>query len=158
MNRVATEIRMAVPDDATSIESVLYQSFLEYKSAYTEEGFGATTPTKTQIQTRITEWFAWVAVQGESVVGAVFAIPEGDALHLRSMAVLPLARGEGVGRLLLKHVEDFASTNGYRRLFLNTTPFLTRAIHLYENFGFRAAAGKRDWFGTPLTTMVKALS
>jgi ribosomal protein S18 acetylase RimI-like enzyme len=44
----------------------------------------------------------------------------------------------------------------FRRLFLSTTPFLDRAISLYERFGFqRNEEGLRELFGTPLFTMEK---
>ena len=75
------------------------------------------------------------------------------------MAVLPTARGQGVGELLFRHVESFASAQGHKRLFLSTAPFLARAIRRYENLGFqRSSEGPHDLFGTPLFTMLKSLS
>jgi len=38
----ASTIRRAVADDAPAIVSLLYESFLEYESLYTVEGFAAT--------------------------------------------------------------------------------------------------------------------
>lgn len=41
---------------------------------------------------------------------------------------------------------------------LSTTPFLARAIRLYEQSGFQPTTeGPSDLFGTPLFTMVKTL-
>src|SRR5438132_437459 len=131
-NRSRVEIRMAIPNDAPSIASVLYDSFIEYKSAYTEEAFAATTPTSDRIESRMNEGPVWLALRDGVIVGTVSAVPRGDALYVRSMAVLPTARGQGVGDLLLECLEMFASERGYKRLFLSTTPFLTRAIWLYE--------------------------
>nr|MBA3805871.1 GNAT family N-acetyltransferase [Acidobacteriota bacterium] len=77
-------------------------------------------------------------------------------VYIQSMGVLPSARGLRIGELLLRSVEDFASAHGYKRLFLSTTPFLSRAIKLYERFGFRRTdAPPHDLFGTPLLTMEK---
>jgi len=64
-------------------------------------------------------------------------------------------RGRGIGKLLLQCVEKFASANQYRRLILNTTPFLASAIRLYEQFGFQLTGSERDWFGTTLRLMAK---
>src|SRR2546423_499061 len=152
------QIRMAITDDASSIASVLYQSFVEYKSSYTPEGFAATTPTTDQIRSRMMEGPVWVALRDHAIVGTVSVVPKGDSLYIRGMALLPTARGHKIGELLLGHIESFASARGYKRLFLSTTPFLSRAIRLYEHFGFRRnSEGPHDLFGTPLFTMEKAL-
>jgi len=150
------QIRLAEPTDLASIASVLRESFLEFKSSYTDEAFAATTPRSEELRRRMDEGPVWVALQDETVVGTVSAVPDGRALYIRSMAVLPRARGHGIGELLLHHVENFAYEWGFKRLFLSTTPFLTSAIRLYERFGFRrSSGGPKDLFGTPLFTMVK---
>lgn len=152
------QIRIATPGDTSSIASVLYEAFAEYESLYTQEAFAATTPTSEQIQGRLGEGPTWIAVEDGSIVGTVGAAPRGQALHVRSMAVLLVARGHRIGELLLETVETFASAHGYRRLFLSTTPFLGRAISLYERWGFRRSdEGPHELFGTPLFTMVKDL-
>jgi ribosomal protein S18 acetylase RimI-like enzyme len=158
-NTPDVRIRRAGPDDAPAIASVLQQSFIEYRSAYTDEAFTATTPASDQVRGRIDEGPVWVAECNGAVVGTVSAVPHGEALHVRSMAVSPPARGLGIGESLLREVEDFASAGGYQRLSLSTTPFLTRAIRLYERSGFRPSPeSPHDLFGTPLLTMEKSLS
>jgi GNAT superfamily N-acetyltransferase len=100
----------------------------------------------------------WVAALADTIVGTVSALSKGDALYIRGMAVLPVARGQKIGELLLMQIESFAFAHGYKRLILSTTPFLTRAIRLYEQFGFRRSSdGPHDLFGTPLFTMTKRL-
>ena len=69
------------------------------------------------------------------------------------------ARGMRIGAALLSQVEQFALAGNFKRLVLSTTPFLDRAIQLYEHFGFRRTTeGSNDLFGTPLFTMEKLLS
>jgi len=99
-----------------------------------------------------------VVVQHDAMVGTVSAVPQANAVYIRSMAVLPAARGQGIAGRLLEAVERFAQAHGYKRLFLSTTPFLADAIRLYEKSGFqRTDDGPHDLFGTPLFTMVKTL-
>jgi ribosomal protein S18 acetylase RimI-like enzyme len=149
---------MAVPEDAPSIAAVLHESFVEYQPLYTREGFAATTPTSEQIQARLKEGPIWVAIQNAAIVGTVSVVPKGGALYIRGMAILPVARGRRIGGLLLRQVEGFAFEQGFRRLFLSTTPFLGRAIQLYEHYGFsRSSEGPDDLLGTPLFTMEKIL-
>jgi GNAT superfamily N-acetyltransferase len=156
--RSRIDIRAALAEDAPAIAVVLYEAFASLRPSYTPEGFAATTPRSEQIAKRMREGPVWVALQDDAVLGTVSAVPRGEALYVRGMAVLPAARGQGIGGLLLAHLEQFALEHGYRRLFLSTTPFLYNAIRLYERFGFlRSSAGPHDLFGTPLFTMEKVL-
>ena len=152
------QIRAAVPDDAAPIASVLHESFAEYQSLYTPEGFAATTPALDEIKVRLSEGPMWVALRDNQIVGTVSVVPKDGSLYIRGMAILPAARGARIGELLLKQIESFAAEHNHRRLFLSTTPFLARAIRLYEKFGFqRNGEGPHDLFGTPLVTMEKIL-
>jgi GNAT superfamily N-acetyltransferase len=152
------QIRLATRTNSSSIASVLVQSFLEYKALYTPEAFAATISTITELEHRLVEGPVWIAIENETVAGTVSVVPYGEALLIRSLAVPPSNRGQGVGELLLHHVEKYAYQKGYSRLFLSTTPFLTPAIRLYERFGFRRSKeGPSDRFGTPIFTMVKEL-
>jgi GNAT superfamily N-acetyltransferase len=149
-------IRRAVADDAPSVASVLRESFEEYEHLYTREGFDATTPACAEVSGRIEEGPVWVALVDGTVVGTVSAVPRGESLYVRGMGLAPAARGRGIGELLLRRVEEFASEHGFGRLFLSTTPFLSRAIRLYERHGFeRTDEGPDNLFGTPLFTMEK---
>ena len=151
-------IRTAVATEACAIASVLYESFLEYRSIYTAGGFAATTPAAAEIECRFSEGPVWVAVQEDAIIGTVSAVPKSNRVYVRSMAILPAARGHASGRRLLLQVEQWALAHGYRDLYLSTTPFLSRAIRLYESCGFRRSnEGPHDLFGTPLFTMVKRL-
>jgi len=149
---------MAVPADASSIASVLHESFTEYKSLYTQEGFAATTPVSARIQDRIEEGPIWVVLDNDAIVGTVSVVPKGESLYVRGMAIVPAARGRRIGELLLMQVEGYASERGFKRLLLSTTPFLERAIQLYERYGFkRSSEGPDELFGTPLFTLEKIL-
>jgi GNAT superfamily N-acetyltransferase len=151
-------IRRAGHNDAATIANILHDSFAEYQASYTAEAFAATTPTSDQIRKRISEGPVWVALLDGEIVGTVGAVARSSGLYIRGMGVLPRARGHRIGELLLKEIEDYARDEGHNRLYLSTTPFLDRAIRLYEQFGFRRIEeGPHDLFGTPLLTMEKWL-
>ncbi len=100
----------------------------------------------------------WVAVREGAILGTVAAISRGGDLYIRGMAVLPSARGQAIGELLLEHIGKYALAHGHKRLTLSTTPFLDRAIRLYESCGFRRVEeGPHELFGTPLFAMEKVL-
>jgi ribosomal protein S18 acetylase RimI-like enzyme len=148
-------VRRAIEQDVTEIASVLHAAFIEHVDAFTPAAFAATTPTPEQLQRRLNEGPVWVALYNSATVGTVAAVPNGAGLYIRSMAVLPIARGRGIGGLLLQHTERFAAAQGYSYVMLTTTSFLTSAIRLYEGFGFQRSDATKDFFGTALFTMVK---
>jgi putative acetyltransferase len=154
--QVGITIRWATPDDSAAIASILSAAFIEYKPLYTDKGYSATTPTAQEIQTRFENGLTLVAVSSAEIVGTVSMLLEDNAIYIRSMAIIPKARGQRLGERLLRQLEDFAVENGYKRLRLSTTPFLDRAIRLYEQFGFNRV-GIDDLYGTPLITMEKTL-
>jgi N-acetylglutamate synthase-like GNAT family acetyltransferase len=151
-------IRQAKKEDAVAIESVLRQSFAEYVALYTPEGYAATTPERDEIAARMEEGPAWIACDGEQIVGTVSVLLKPSGTYIRSMAVTPSARGFGIAKRLLSKIEQFAKTQASTRLFLSTTPFLNHAIRLYEASGFRRTnEGPHNLFGTPLFTMEKSI-
>jgi GNAT superfamily N-acetyltransferase len=151
-------IRLAGRDDAEAISAVLYESFVEFRDLYTDGGFAATALGAEQVLVRMREGPVWVGLRDDAVLGTVAAVGKGESAYIRGMAVLPAARGLGVGSALLRAVESWALEQGSSRLFLSTTPFLDSAIRLYERFGFwRKAEEPQELFGTPLFRMEKVV-
>jgi N-acetylglutamate synthase-like GNAT family acetyltransferase len=89
-------LRNADASDASAISATLREAFAEFEALYTPAAFQATTPTTDQIQTRMAEGPVWVAERDGRVVGTVAAVPRGGELYIRSMAVRPADRGEGI--------------------------------------------------------------
>ncbi|MGI8786901.1 MAG: GNAT family N-acetyltransferase [Pyrinomonadaceae bacterium] len=154
MNRI--EIKRAKTCDAEAIAFILAEVFAAYESLYTAKAFAATTPPGDVIKARFAVGQTWLALLNCETVGTVSAVPRGTDLYIRSMAILPKARGAKIGERMLEVIENYAIENDYKRLTLSTTPFLNRAIRLYENFGF-TPCGAGELFGTPLITMNKEL-
>jgi len=152
-------VRLASPGDAGRIAAVLLAAFRDFEPLYTPQGFRATTPTADEIAGRLAGGPSWIAVEDSEVVGTISAVERAGEIYLRSMAVLPSARGRGIATQLLQTVEAFALSRRARRLTLSTTPFLTDAIRLYEQAGFRRTpAPPLDLYGTPLFGMAKELA
>jgi len=152
-------IRAASQADTELIAGVLMDSFIEYEPLYTPEGFAATALNARDVTARLTEGPVWVALSDNQLVGTMSVVVKGDAVYIRGMAVLPVSRGQGIGKMLLDHAEKYARAKACKRLSLSTTPFLIEAIQLYERSGFvRTEEEPHDLFGTPLFSMQKTLS
>jgi len=138
--------------------AVLAEAFAEFRAQYTPGAFAATTPGVEAIEQRFGEGPMWVAEQAGVIVGTASAVPKAAELYVRSVAVLPAARGQRLGQALMREVEEYALAQGFRRMLLSTTPVLTRAIRMYESLGFqRSEEGPYELHGMPLLTMVKEL-
>jgi ribosomal protein S18 acetylase RimI-like enzyme len=87
-----------------------------------------------------------VMLQRWPQAGEVVAGP--DEAEVRALAVLPAARGDGLGRALLAAVLDRAVHAGVRHLVLSTQTAMKTAHHLYESSGFQRIPD-RDWSPVP---------
>jgi uncharacterized protein len=158
---VHEEIRVhrAERADAVAIAAVMETAFAEHRAQYSEGGYRATVVSASTVEARLEEGPVWVAVRDRQVIGTLSAVPTGSTLHLRGMAVVPEARGLGVGDLLINRATEWALPTGFDRLSLDTTPFLAAARRLYERHGFVVAdQPARDLYGTPLISMVQDLT
>jgi GNAT superfamily N-acetyltransferase len=155
---MAFTIRFATEADADAIAAVLFETFKEFEPQYTPGSFAGTTPGAAEILKRMSEGPMWVVLDGDEFVGTVTAQPRDQTLFIRGMAVLPQARGHDLGKVLLEHIESWALERHFTRLHLATTTFLSRAIKLYERFGFTDSGEREEWFGMLLIYMEKKLS
>jgi putative acetyltransferase len=82
----------------------------------------------------------WIAEANGKIWGGcgIFptpGLPDGCA-ELVKLYLLPDARGKGAGRCLIEKCFVSAKEMGYRQLYLETLPELSRALGLYEKAGF----------------------
>lgn len=63
--------------------------------------------------------------------------------EVKRLFVSPAARGRGVGRLLAEGIVGTAKQLGYKRLVLDTLPFMNEALVLYQSLGFKPIAAYR---------------
>jgi len=86
----------------------------------------------------------WVIEQQGKVVGtgAYYPIQRGThAVEIRKMYLLPVARGQGLGRCLLQQLEAAIATRGFKQIWIETASALQEAVKLYESSGYEPATG-----------------
>ena len=156
--RVRVEIRRAIPADAPGILACLAAAFEPYRAEYSPEAYSDTTLTPQTIHARLTAMTVLVAVVADEVVGTIAcnAAASGEG-HLRGMAVLRSWQGHGLADRLLRASEDELRARGCRRVTLDTTAPLQRAIRFYTRHGYQPSGRVGDFFGMPLFEYEKKL-
>ena len=73
-----------------------------------------------------------------AIVGSVGLRPdEAGTVELRKMYLRPEHRGRGCGRCLLEHALAEARRLGFRRVILESTSKLPKAVAIYRSYGFQ---------------------
>lgn len=148
------------PRRASEIHQVLCLAFEPYREFYTLQAFADTVRTPGVFEQRIAspDIDVLAAETNDEVVGTVCARVIGDGeLYFFSMAVKPEVSGVGTGRLLLEKLEAIARDRNCRAISLETCYFLSKAIGLYERFGFVGTGKERDYGGNVVFEMRKDL-
>ena len=77
--------------------------------------------------------------------GCVAVRDLGDSVcEMKRLYVAPDYRSTGLGRRLVAAILDHATRLGHRRMVLDSTPELTRAVELYRSFGFEETEPYND--------------
>lgn len=150
-------VRTASEWDAHKIVECLHEAFAPYREQYTHDGFHDTVLDHESVMQRLREMTVFVAVDtsGEIVGTAGCGCRPPEEAHIRGMAVRPAWQGRGVAEALLKAAEERAREMGCRRVALDTTEVLHRAMRFYERNGYRRTGRIGDFFGMPLHEFAK---
>jgi ribosomal protein S18 acetylase RimI-like enzyme len=151
-------IRKAKTEEADAILICLAVAFEPYREQYTSAAFLDTVLTRDSLQRRLSTMCLLVAVAEGHVVGTVGcqALGNGEG-HLRGMAVLPEWQAQGVALMLLQAAEAELRNHQCRRVTLDTTEPLQRAVRFYKRHGFSASGRVSDFFGMRLYEYIKLL-
>lgn len=74
-----------------------------------------------------------------------------ESCEMKRLYVKPAFRGNGVAGKLVQFILSDAKQIGYRYMYLDTLPFLTTAIAMYEKLGFKEIECYND---SPIETTV----
>lgn len=99
----------------------------------------------------------WVAREGSELVGYVLVWLVIDQAEVISIAVDPLRRGRGVGRLLLDHFLAQVTADGVTAASLEVRASNGPAIALYEARGFTRVGERLHYYGNGEDALTYAL-
>lgn len=104
----------------------------------------------------------FVAEENNRILGGGGIFPS-DGLppktcELVKMYLHPEARNKGLGKTLISRCLEFAKTEGYDQVYIETMPELRKALSVYEKFGFEyleGPLGNTGHFGCSLWMLKK---
>lgn len=139
MNNIV--IHTIEPKDNVAIASIIRTALTEFGAnkpgtVYYDE----TTDRMFEIFSSMPKSIYFIALQENVVVGGAGVYPtEGlpnGVCELVKMYLSKEVRGVGLGKLMIDKCIDAAKQLGYTKMYLETLPELTKAVSVYEKFGF----------------------
>lgn len=119
-------------------------SAFAYMEGVVDPPSSTTRLTPQVLQDKSGSEIAYVALEGDRIVGCVFLRPEPpETLYVGKLAVLPDAQGKGIGARLLIVAERTARAEGLCALRLEVRVELTRNQNYFADFGFVRTAENR---------------
>ncbi|NES92019.1 MULTISPECIES: GNAT family N-acetyltransferase [Okeania] len=86
----------------------------------------------------------WVIEKQEKILGtaAYYTISRGNkAAEIRKMYLLPEVRNQGLGKFLLKELENKIIECKFQEIWIETATVLQEAVKLYESSGYHLTTG-----------------
>jgi len=104
-------------------------------------------PSKELIDQYLAVSTLYIAEEAGIVFGVYVLTPvDSNIAEIKNIAVCETHQGKGIGTLLLRHAEDTARKNGYKKLIIGTGNSSIRQLYLYQKMGFEICGIKKDFF------------
>ncbi len=126
------KIRLACLRDAAALSSLVEQAY----TPWIETVGRRPRPMDDDYHARCKKGHAWVAELDAELVGVVIIEDMPGYLFLHNIAVAPIHQHLGLGRELMRFVEDQGRRRGYDELRLTTTEVMARNVELYTRLGY----------------------
>lgn len=145
-------IRCIQPSDNEAVKEVYSQSYSEYTEKYSHIREWM-IKTYTQDMKNPYQWYGsgvrpktafWVIENRVSgtLAGTIAVVPVPSRIkpyevaEVQRFSIHPDFQRLGLGTYLIRHVEKWASSQGFKSLFLRTLPELEKAVQFYQKNGF----------------------
>ncbi|WP_082098927.1 GNAT family N-acetyltransferase [Demequina iriomotensis] len=150
-------VRVIAPDEKSRLQEIGELTALAYLADGLVDHAHPYLPQLRDAQARAEGADLLAMMDGEkgegAIVGTITLVPPGSPFieladdgeyELRMLAVSPIERGRGIGRILAQAAMDRAVEQGARRIVLSTMETMHVAHRLYERMGF-SRREELDW-------------
>jgi ribosomal protein S18 acetylase RimI-like enzyme len=129
------ELRNATEADAPVLVGLIHAAFEEYRGQLVPAS-SAHDETTAGIRRKLDASHAILATLDNEPVGCVFYEENDEYVYLSRLSVLPHARGRGLGRMMMEHVEARALESNRARIRLGVRVALKPLRAWYERLGY----------------------
>lgn len=134
-------IRPATESDAERLSEITQLAYGPYVQALGRKP----APMMANFSAQIHERLVCVVCNDEDVVGYVTFYPDGQYMHLSSVALDPKWRSEGYGKALIDHVETQAQASELSGIELYTNAAMMENLQIYEHLGFKVTDRRQEY-------------
>jgi putative acetyltransferase len=138
-------IRPIHPSDNASIAKVIRDTLAEFGANHPGTVYFDPTTDHLSDLFNVPGAMYNVAVLSNRIVGGGGIFPSDglppDTCELVKMYLLPEVRGIGLGKKLISECLRSAKEMGFQKVYLESMPELTKALKVYETFGFEYLEG-----------------
>lgn len=128
-----TSIRKATMADLADIETCAIAAY----TLYVDRIGRAPAPMVADFAASIGKGHLYVAQEDGQVTAFVVFYAKQDHVHLENVAVAPSSQNRGIGKNLIKFVEQEARRDGYTRIELYTNSRMTENLEFYPRLGYK---------------------
>lgn len=134
LDELGLSSRRATNDDSPQVKSIIATVLEEFEREPDPAGVDRDLEN---IEGSYANGYFGVLSDANDIVGCYGLFPLAtDRAEIRKMYILPVYRGNGLGRLLLNDLIERATKMGFSNLRLETLSHMHAAIHLYRSAGF----------------------
>jgi ribosomal protein S18 acetylase RimI-like enzyme len=126
----------ATPEDAVRVHHITQAAYAEYRGVLYPPS-GVDRETLADVERALDAGGAVLAWIGDRAVAAVRFQQTADHLYVERLAVIPAARGQGIARALLTHLEEMARQSQVPEVHLGVRLSLPRNMELYQGLGYQ---------------------
>jgi putative acetyltransferase len=141
MNNQGVRLRKIEEKDNVEIAALIRSVFREFKIDKPGTVYYDTTTDDLYSLFKKPGSIYWIAEENNKIIGGcgLYSTPglPDECAELVKLYLLPEERGRGIGRMLMEKTFESARELGYRQLYLESMPELSKAIGMYEKAGFR---------------------
>jgi PPOX class probable F420-dependent enzyme len=123
-------------EEAELVRESMRRAFGQYRETLAVPS-SALDETVADVRAAMARGGAFLARDGDSVVGSVrYQLREGH-VYAERVSVDPAYRGRGVGAALMRAIEDMARAAGYPEILIGVRASLPANMRFYEDLGYR---------------------